>query len=238
MQRYFGEIINNKIVLNDDEKHHLLHVMRADVGDKIEVVSNEKLFVGEIKCCSPLNIEIIKECVCDVELKSDVTLFFAISKGDKNDFIVQKATELGVKNIVFINTKRCISKFDGKEDKKLARFCKIAKEASEQSHRLVIPNVTGPIDLKNINKEMLSEYNFVAYEKESCNIENMILMNSKPKSVSIFIGPEGGFEENEIKFLNSLGIKSISLGKRILRCETAAVSALSILGYLLEKNYE
>lgn len=233
MQRYFASIINNQVYLDDGDVHHLLHVMRMNKGDNIEVVFDGSLFIAFIESTNPLIIKINHKVESDVELKHDVTLFFALAKGDKIDFVCQKATELGAKNVVLVNTKRCVTKFDDKDiNKKLSRFSKIAKEASEQSHRLNVPNIIGVINLKDINN-YLCDYNYVAYEKEAGTTENAFC--NIDGSVSVFIGPEGGFDEKEVEYLESIGFKTVSLGKRILRTETAAVYALSVIGFLMEK---
>ena len=188
-----------------------------------------------MKSLSPLDIEINYEIPSDSELPSDVTLFFALAKGDKIEFVIQKATELGVKRIVLLKTERSVVKFDDKSiEHKLERFNKIAKEASEQSHRVVIPEIVGPVDIRKIPSEYLSDINLLAYEKEAGSTVNSFERLEKGKSVSIMIGPEGGFSKEEVLLLQDK-FALISLGKRILRTETAAVYALSVIGYLLEK---
>lgn len=233
MQRYFANIIENKVILDDGDVHHLLHVMRMKVGSTIEVVNNNKLYEAYVTSIEPLEIKVINEVKSDVELKQDVTLFFALAKGDKIDFVVQKATELGVKRVILVNTKRCVTTFENKDiEKKLSRFNKIAKEASEQSHRLVVPEILGVINIKDIEKYK-SIYNYVAYEKDAGETSKSFAYLDG--SISLFIGPEGGFEESEIKQLNDMGFINVSLGKRILRTETAAAYGLSVISFLLEK---
>ena len=158
-----------------------------------------------------------------------------LSKGDKNDFVVQKATELGVSKIVFVSSKRCVVKYDGKDvDKKIARFVKIAKEAAEQCHRLIVPEIAGPFNVDQLGRVASEEARFVAYEEESQHSPSFTISGDE-NSVGIFIGPEGGIEEKEVKLLNEFGFKNISLGNRILRTETAAVYALSVIANQLEK---
>lgn len=238
MQRYFAKVINNQVILDDGDVHHLLHVMRAQAGNRIEVVSDNHLYCAEVKNCSPLNIVVDYEIPTDSELPKEVTLFFALAKGDKIDFVVQKATELGVKRIVLLKTQRCVTKFDNKDiEHKLERYRKIAKEASEQSHRLVVPEIVGVVDIKNIPNELLCDKNLIAYEKEAGKTTSLFnQLEGDYKSLSIFIGPEGGFLEAEIdNLVNKSNCQLISLGKRILRTETAAVYALSVVGFYLEK---
>ena len=234
MQRYFAKRDNNLVVLSDGDVHHLLHVMRAKTNDEIEAVIDGKLYSAIIKSISPLKIEINYEIPLDSELPYEVTLFFALAKGDKIDTVIQKATELGVARIVLIKTERCVVKYDSKDtNKKLERFSKIAKEASEQSHRLRIPEIVGPINLNDADKYMC-DINLLAYEKVAGKTDN-IPMELKGKSVSVMIGPEGGFSEKEVELLQKKGFSLISLGKRILRTETAAFYILSVLGFILER---
>ena len=237
MQRYFSNIDKNYLVhLSTNDEHHILHVMRMKKGDEIEVVSDGRVFLCRIDNTNPLEVSVIHEIENDVELKEEVTLLFALTKGDKIDLVLQKATELGVKKVALISTERTVVNYDNKDiDKKLTRFSKIMKEASEQSHRVIVPELLGVFDLKNLPKEVYSELNYVAYEKDANDISGAFSNLEKGKSISILIGPEGGFSEQEINRLTTLGFIRTSLGKRILRAETAAIYALSVIGYLLEK---
>ena len=237
MQRYFSNIDHNFFVeFTPNDEHHILHVMRMKKGDEIEVVSNGKVYLCRIDSVNPLKASVIHEIENDVELKEDITLLFALTKGDKIDLVLQKATELGVKKVALIESERIVVNYDNKDvDKKLARFSKIMKEASEQSHRIIVPELLGIFNLKNLPKEAFSDINYVAYEKDANDISGAFSGLTKGKSVSILIGPEGGFSEQEINRLTEQGFIRTSLGKRILRAETAAIYALSVIGYLLEK---
>ena len=237
MQRYFSNVDNNFIVhLTPNDEHHILHVMRMKKGDEIEVVSDGKVFLCRVDSVNPLMVSAIHEIENDVELKEDVTLLFALAKGDKIDLVLQKATELGVKKVALIASERTVVKYDEKDiDKKLVRFNKIMKEASEQSHRIIVPTLLGIFNLKNLPKEVFSDLNYVAYEKDANDTSGAFSNLSKGKSISILIGPEGGFSEQEINHLTNQGFIRTSLGKRILRAETAAIYSLSVIGYLLEK---
>ena len=236
MQRYFAKVINNKVILGDDDVHHLLHVMRARIKDEIEVVDEGKLYSASIDSINPLVITANYEIPLDSELPNDVTLFFALAKGDKIEFVVQKATELGVNRIVLIKTERCVVKIDDKDiEKKLTRYQKIAKEASEQSHRLKIPEIVGVYDIKKIPDNLLAEVNLLAYEKVAGKTDSLFNKIKPNQSTSIMIGPEGGFSEAEVDYLSKHGFDLVSLGKRILRTETAAVYALSVIGFLMER---
>ena len=236
MQRYFAQVINQKVILGDDDVHHLLHVMRAREKEEIEVVSDGKLYSAIIDSINPLAITVSYEIPSDSELPTDITLFFALAKGDKIEFVVQKATELGVNRIVLIKTERCVVKYDDKDvEKKLSRYQKIAKEASEQCHRLNVPEIVGVYDIKKIPDELLSDINLLAYEKVAGKTDSLFNKTKNNQSTSIMIGPEGGFSEKEVEYLTKRGFDLVSLGKRILRTETAAVYALSVIGFLMER---
>ena len=237
MQRYFASIDHQYFVhLSKEDEHHVCHVMRMKKGDEIEVVDNAHLFLCRIDSFNPLTISVIHEIANDVEIKEDITLLFALTKGDKIDLVLQKATELGVKKVALIESERTVVNYEGKDiDKKLERFKKIMKEASEQSHRLIVPELLAVYNLKNLPSNLLSDLNYVAYEKDANHIDEAFQGLEKGKSISILIGPEGGFSEQEINHLTTQGFIRTSLGKRILRAETAAIYALSVIGYLLEK---
>ena len=237
MQRYFASLIDKEHVkLEPEDEHHLLHVMRMRQGDEIEVVANGVLYLCNIGSTNPLTIYAVHEIEADVELNVDVTLLFALTKGDRTDLVVQKATELGVKRIALIQSERTVVRYEEKDiAKKCARYQKIMKEASEQSHRLIVPEMMGIFNLKKLPKEVFSDLNYVGYEKDASDVNGMFANFDKKKSITILIGPEGGFSEEEINNLVKQGFIRTSLGKRILRAETAAMYALSVIGYLLEK---
>ncbi len=237
MQRYFAKLIDTEHVkLEPEDEHHLLHVMRMRQGDEIEVVADGVLYLCNIGSTNPLTIYAVHEIETDVELNADVTLLFALTKGDRTDLVVQKATELGVKRIALIQSERTVVRYEEKDiAKKCARYQKIMKEASEQSHRLIVPEMMGIFNLKKLPKEVFSDLNYVGYEKDANDVNGMFANFDKKKSITILIGPEGGFSEEEINNLVKQGFIRTSLGKRILRAETAAIYALSVIGYLLEK---
>ena len=237
MQRYFASLIDKEHVkLEPEDEHHLLHVMRMRQGDEIEVVADGVLYLCNIGSTNPLTIYVVHEIETDVELNVDVTLLFALTKGDRTDLVVQKATELGVKRIALIQSERTVVRYEEKDiAKKCARYQKIMKEASEQSHRLIVPEMMGIFNLKKLPKEVFSDLNYVGYEKDASDVNGMFANFDKKKSITILIGPEGGFSEEEINNLVKQGFIRTSLGKRILRAETAAMYALSVIGYLLEK---
>ena len=232
MQHYFAKVFEDTVQLLESDAHHVLHVMRMKVDDELVAVDNGKEYLCKITSLSPLTIMVKEELNNHNELDKDVTLLYCLAKGDKIEFVIQKATELGAKRIALISSKYCVTKIDNASfQKKLVRYQAIAKEASEQSHRQIIPEILGVFDINKIPESLLSNDNYVAYEK----YEGTPSLEISGNSVSILIGPEGGLDIKEIETLEKQGFKCVSLGKRILRTETAAVYALSVLGYLLEK---
>ena len=232
MQHYFASVKDGYVHLSESDAHHVLHVMRMKIGDTLVAIDNGKEYLADIKSLSPLTIEVSEELDTNNELQSDITLLYCLAKGDKIELVIQKATELGAKRIALISSKYCVTKLDNEAfKKKLPRYQAIAKEASEQCHRQMIPEILGVYDINKIPDELLSDVNLVAYEKCGDNPS----LDNKEKSVSILIGSEGGFDPKEIEMLQSKGFKTISLGRRILRTETAAIYALSVIGYLLER---
>lgn len=237
MQRYFADIVNRNVILSKDDIFHLTKVMRCKENDLIQVVdkNTHSTYLAFVDSINPLVVTVQEPILEDVELDKDVTLFFALAKSDKVDFVIQKATELGAKRIVLFQGKRSVVKFTSDDFKrKSERYFSIAKEASEQCHRQYIPEITYATDIKGI-KPYLCDVNFFAYELEAGHASSINELIIDKKSVSVVIGPEGGFDVSEAEYLKSIGFIPISLGKRILRCETAAVYFLSVISYLLEK---
>ena len=236
MQRYFVSLINEKIVFNEQDIFHIQKVMRNKVGDEIEIVYDGKAFLVAIDSFNPLNVHVVNPILNDSELPFNLVLFLPLTKSDKIELVIQKATEIGATKIYLYRANRSVVKLDNDAfNKKLDRFNKIAKEASEQCHRLVIPEISGILNVKDI-KDHLSNLNLVAYELDAGNTSSFYDELDKINgSVSFIVGPEGGFEEYEIKALEDMSFKRVSLGKRILRMETAAIYGLSVIASFMEK---
>ena len=239
MQRYFARTVGERVILNDDDVFHLTRVMRARRGDNIEVVSDGMVYLAEVQSLRPLEIILVKRIRENNELSNDVILIASLIKGEKMDLVLQKATELGVSEIVLLQSERSVVKIK-KDDKdvKFARFNKILKEAAEQSRRSKIPALYRLIDIVNL-RTIEADVRLIAYEGMEGNTEsfNKVLQNIKSKDkIAIIIGPEGGFSEKEIDIATRLGYKKISLGRRILRAETASFYALSVISNYLERK--
>ena len=233
MQRYFAkDFIDDKPVLYDSDIKHIIKVMRLVSGDYFEVVYDKMVYHCKIENTIPFSY-IIESTSNEEDRTIGLTVAVGLVQEQKMDLILQKLTELGVETIIPLKTERSIVKLDEiRFAKKLVRWQMICKEASEQSFRNVIPNITNVMtidDLKNIDIDI----KLVCSTKEKDNIINKYVDNLRKDDNIIFvIGPEGGLSANEEDKLNSYGYKSISLGNRILRVETATFFVASIINYI------
>lgn len=233
MQRYFAkDFIDDKPVLYDSDIKHIIKVMRLVSGDYFEVVYDKMVYHCKIENTIPFSY-IIESTSNEEDKTIGLTVAVGLVQEQKMDLILQKLTELGVETIIPLKTERSIVKLDEiRFAKKLIRWQMICKEASEQSFRNVIPNITNVMtidDLKNIDIDT----KLVCSTKEKDNIINKYVDNLRKDDNIIFvIGPEGGLSANEEDKLNSYGYKSISLGNRILRVETATFFVASIINYI------
>ena len=239
MQRYFGRIIDKQVILDEGDQYHLVKVMRARSGDSIEVVCEGKLFLATVSSVKPLKIAVMSQIKENNELKNDVVLIASLLKGDKLDLVLQKATELGVEEIVLLQSERTIAKIRNLDrDFKLQRYNKIVKEAAEQSKRTRLPLLYRVIRMRDL-PDILADIKLMAYEGEqgsSSSFLNAIKTVKPGQRVAILIGPEGGFSQNEVDEAKDYGYKTVSLGRRILRAETASFYALSVLAAHLERK--
>ena len=232
MPRFFvdGQPENGVLVLQGENAHHAGRVLRLRPGEAVTLCDGkgtdydctvERLDKDAVICrvhdCHP----------ADTEPKQRLTLFMALPKGDKMEWIVQKAVELGVSNIV--PSKNCVSRPD-KTDKKVERWRKIAAEAAKQCGRGVLPTVGAVIPVgQAIAQAAQSETALFLYENERQTGLRDALAAGVGKDVSLLVGPEGGFAPEEAEAARQAGLKSVSLGTRILRCETAPVAALAAI---------
>ena len=223
MQQYFTDKrlqLNDTVRLDDEVLYHLIKVLRKDDTYTFRLCDSE----GNIFHCHLINNHeavVTEKLDEDNELDCEITCILSLFKNDKFELCLQKLTELGVKRFVPYQAVRSVVK--AKDDKKVLRMKKIVKEAAEQSHRNMIPEVTEVIDLKHLDR-YLSENNYICYES-SRNIVDI----QPGSSLTYIIGPEGGFEDREYEKILELGFEPISLGKRILRAETAAIYMTSII---------
>ena len=235
MQQYMistQQINDDDITLDSSVWHHIKNVMRYNNNEKIMCVDYQThiRYLCQIK---DNRIKIIEVLDINNEFPYELVLAIGLVKADKLEFIIQKACELGATKLIPIMMERSIVKLDAaKIEKKMQRWNKIALEACEQAKRNTIMIIEKPIKIQEL-VNFKQGCNFVAYENEGLEIS---LVNQIPncQNTMVVIGPEGGISDLEHKILTDNGFISISLGKRILRCETAAVAALSIISYLME----
>ena len=238
MQRYFVSFqSNDKILIDKDDIFHIKNVMRMKVGDRFEINNDGQILLAEItNLMNTFEFKIIEKRDENHELNGYVRLLYCLPKGEKTELVIQKAVELGVSEVVLINSTRSIAKITKEnKDKKLIRFNKIIKEASEQSKRTKLMKLDEVITFKELNR-FVDDVNLIAYENTdftSKDLNNM-LSNLKNKTINVIIGAEGGITKEELETAKSLGYKEISLGKRILRSETACFYILSLLSFYLD----
>jgi 16S rRNA (uracil1498-N3)-methyltransferase len=232
MQRYFSKIKqDNKLELSTDDIYHIIKVMRMKTNDKVEVVYESRVYICEVNVNEIPLVSIKKELNNYNDSSIRVTLIVPLLKEAKMDLILQKATELGVYEIIPVIMKRSIVKLDdSKEDKKIERWTKICKEASEQSKRVDIPIVTPIKKLTELNEIDGLKLVCSTVEKEK-SIKKFLTVNQNYDKINIVVGPEGGISEDEEELLVNQGFTRVSLGNRIMRVETVPIFILSALNY-------
>lgn len=237
MQRYFVSCpTNENIVINKDDIFHIKNVMRMKVGDQFEINNDGDIILAEITSLNEFDFKIVEVKEENHELNGYVRLIYCLPKGDKTELVIQKAVELGASEVVLVNSTRSIAKITKEnKDKKLIRFNKIIKEASEQSKRTKLMKMDEVITFKELDK-FKGDINLIAYENTEFTSNDLYAMlNSiKGKTINVIVGAEGGITKEELDIAKRLNYKEISLGKRILRSETACIYILSLLSFYLE----
>ncbi len=240
MQKLFVENINDeKIILDGESARHIAKSLRMRVGDVICVTDGG----GDDYGCQIEEITkdevVLKVCykqACESEPSCRVTIYQGVPKSSKMEDIIQKCVELGVCKIVPTLTKRCVSRPDDKAaGKKNQRYQKIALEAAQQSGRGIVPKIENMKTLRQAIAEDESDVKIVFYEGGGEKLADIVKLDTE--SVSVFIGPEGGFEQEEVEQIEASGGVRATLGKRILRTQTAPVAALTAI-MLLTGNLE
>lgn len=229
-----NQFYNDKVDIKDENFNHIKNVLRMKVDDELIVSNREK---GNSFLCKISEIGDNK-IACNIieekestEPKVKVTLFQGIPKSDKMELIIQKNVEIGISNIYPVEMKYCIGKI--KDNKKIVRWQTISETAAKQSKRNIIPKIENQIAFKEM-LEMIKEYDLVivAYENEDkTSIKEVLEQSQDVKNIAIIVGPEGGISTDEVEALVANNAKEVSLGKRILRTETASISMLSMIMY-------
>jgi 16S rRNA (uracil1498-N3)-methyltransferase len=245
MHRFFVDkknISGKQVIITDSRVHQIRDVLRMKTGDDIIVLDNTG-FEYQVRLTEILPDKVIGEIMhkkqSEAEPKTQISLFQSLLAREKFELVLQKCTEVGVKSFVPIVTERSIVRSPEKiNDKKLARFESIITEAAEQSARGKIPTLASPVKFSQAVSE-LNDFDIclVGSTKKGCSVTlKRILQKAEAAlvKVALFIGPEGGFSEKEYEIFNSRGVLTFSLGKRILRTETAAIIASAVILHELE----
>ena len=248
MQRFFVEPYQieeeeHRIHINGTDVNHIKNVLRMKCGEDVWISDGgnkeyhcqiEELGEDEVL------LHILYAQEPEYELPNKIYLFQGLPKSDKMELIIQKAVELGVYEIIPMATARAVVKLDQKKAAaKVKRWQAISESAAKQSKRLLIPEVKEPVKFSEALKLASDlDVRLIPYElAEGMDGTRRIIQSVKPgQSVAVFIGPEGGFEEAEVELAKEAGFQAITLGRRILRTETAGMTVLSILMYQLEEN--
>lgn len=236
MQQYFIDEkaqLNKTIIFSKEQSHHISRVLRMHDDDIVKVVDCEQnAFLVKIK----INKEVQGLCFEQLESRieiPEITLVQGMIKKDKWDFLIQKCCEVGVNHIIPMISSRTIVKVSKEDKAKIERYNKISLEACEQCKRETLVDVSNPISFKDIVKHK-KELNVIAYEDadfKAAPLKKILQENKDVKSILYVIGSEGGFSKEEVAFLCNEGFYCVSLGERILRAETAAISIVNVTRY-------
>ena len=246
MQKFFvktNQIQENKINITGTDVKHISHVLRMKKQDKLQICNEETAenYIAQIEEISEEKIiaTILEKVQTTNESNVTIDLYQGLPKADKMELIIQKTTEIGINKIYPVDMTRCVVKLEEREaKKKIERWQKIAETAAKQSKRDKIPQIEGKIKLKDV-VNIIKEYDsfIIAYEEENANTLKQELKRLPKKEnykIAILIGPEGGLDISEVETLKQEGAKVVTLGKRILRCETAPITMVSNIIYELE----
>jgi len=224
--------VNNQISITADKARYLASVLRCKEGDELVIFNGAgDCFKTEISKAGKKEViaDVLEKFPCNLESPVNITLVQSLLKGEKMDLVIQKTTELGVREIVPVITERS----QLRETRKVIRWQKIAEEASRQSGRTIIPVVHEPVSFQDIftGNDIKG---FIFYEEGDLRLSDAVSsFILHPSSLFIVIGPEGGFTKEEVELAKEKGLVAASLGKRILRAETAAIAAVTLVQYAL-----
>ena len=232
MQRYFSnQRENNCYLLSNDDNYHIQKVMRMNIEDKIEIVDNKKVYICKIVDLNPVKALVVDELKEENEEEREIILIQSLVNENKMDYVLQKGTEVGISKFYAFKAVNSVIKENDKSPKKIIRWQRIVKEASEQSKRNIIPEVIDIIDLKGLCLLKADLKIMLTVNEKTRNIKKVIQEKKKCDTIIIVVGPEGGFSHMEEEKLLENGFISTSLGKRVLRSETAGVVATSMINY-------
>ncbi|MEN6356953.1 MAG: 16S rRNA (uracil(1498)-N(3))-methyltransferase [Armatimonadota bacterium] len=235
-----NQINGSDAVISGETARQITKVLRLKEGDMIcllDGLGNEHSALITSISKDHVSTRIITTNLCDREPKLRLTLAICLPKGDRLDLIVQKCAELGISKYIIVNSERVVTRLDeSKAADRLARWRKIAGEAVEQCGGARLPEVNGIISFSELPSEIKkNDLALVAWEEEqSVSLKGALQENAGAKSVMLIIGPEGGLTEDEVETAKSVGAVCVSLGRRVLRTETAAIAGCAAILYELE----
>ena len=238
MRRLFYKgLLADTIEITGSDAHHLMHVMRAKAGQEVTVVDDE----GSVACMEmtafredAVTLVLKERLAANTESPLELVLAQCLLKADKMDYVVQKAVELGVTEIVPVKSHNCVVRYDAKKAAaRQQRWQKIAEEAAKQCGRTALTEVSAIVDMSTLLQNFSSEDTEIVfcYENEDETTVKSCLQGAKGKRLVLLIGPEGGFTLDEAQAVQEAGGKAVTLGPRILRAETAAVAAVTVAQY-------
>lgn len=247
MHRFFLEMedqyeMDRVTLLNSETVNHLVKVLRVKIDEAVEIVTNDAVWHTHVVTIHPNAVGLIidEKLPHQNELPYQLDLYQCLPKGQKLELILQKNVELGVSNFYLLQSSRCIVDYKPKDvPKKMERLERIIKEAAKQSKRDIIPKLHGILSLKDV-QQLIETYDcfMILYEREDAMTLKKRLKSFTGKRLAVFIGPEGGLDRSEVDMLVQNGAKSTTLGKRILRTETAGFVAVANIQFALEKEGE
>ncbi len=231
MRRFFGVERDGKVIVEADEFNHLKNVLRMGVGDELLVSLNDEFdYTCEIEKIEKRYAicKINGKCECEGNPRKNIVLFQAVTKGSKFEFIVQKATEIGISKIVPFLSEFVVAKVsESKHDRLMA----IALNACKQCERTLVPEIADVTNVDGVISQF-KDFDLVLFANERAVVSEKIKDLDKYQNIAIIVGSEGGFSQKEKEKIEGAGATTISLGKRIYRCETASVAMMSLVSIL------
>lgn len=229
MHRFYADeagVVNGLARLDSEDAQHAVRVLRLQPGEDIVLFSQGEAYAAVIDSVQDGVTVRVGDTLKNPEASVRVTLYQGVPKGDKMDYIVQKCTEGGIHRIVPVNMPRCVAKLDGKDEKKRQRWQRIAREATKQAFRPVVPDIAPVVSMKQL-PDLLAKHQLVLapWEDEHALSLRQVI-SEEITDVAIIIGPEGGMSEEDMAHFRASGAQSVTLGPRIFRTETAGLASL------------
>lgn len=241
MHRFYADeqgVVNGVARLDSEDARHALRVLRLMAGAKITLLADGAAYAAELTdLTQDAAFARVLHPLASPESPLQVTLYQGVPKGDKMDYIVQKCTEAGVYRIVPVNMPRCVAKMEAGEDKKLVRWRRIAREAGKQAFRALTPVISPCVDASALPALLRAHQLALVPWEEARALSLSACLSPDTRDLALVIGPEGGMGEDEIARYLSAGAKSVTLGPRVFRTETAGLAAM-IAAQALTGNLE